>query len=130
MPDLQVWMATALKTSQIFFPNVSSGREPSMCLKLSCEALAQRHGVNRGNSRFEDPATRGFLVHASSIAVSTHVYRVYLSLGHEVTALMKLIGQHGVKSTTAEDIIRRTVSECHVTGLVWAPDCAVTAPRE
>mmetsp|Transcript_22316 Transcript_22316/g.51701 ORF Transcript_22316/g.51701 Transcript_22316/m.51701 type:complete len:939 (+) Transcript_22316:78-2894(+) len=33
---------------------------------------------------FEDPATRGFLV----------------------TALMKLIGQHGVKSTTAEDIIR------------------------
>ena len=31
---------------------------------------------------------------------------------------MKLIGQHGVKSTTAEDIIRRTVSElsCHSLG--------------
>ena len=35
-------------------------------------------------ARFEDPSTRGYLV----------------------TALLKLVGQHGLKSTTAEDIIR------------------------
>ena len=35
-------------------------------------------------ARFEDPSTRGYLV----------------------TALLKLVGQHGLRSTTAEEIIR------------------------